>query len=139
MIDPHARPPERQAALMSVVPRFRLAFLFRGRMRRRLLERPVIRHFLVPVLQLRQVGRPRLRVQLIEQTVVAVVLFGLVDPAVMVVQIAEYDRVGRASGLARGYDLAVCDRPSVLLRLDTRRRYALGAVGALFHHTAAAN
>src|SRR5262245_44539940 len=54
-----------------------------------------------------QIGRPRPRVQLGEQTVAPRVGMRLRHAARLVVQVAEHDRLRRARGLARGDDLAV--------------------------------
>ena len=58
----------------------------------------------------REIRRPRPRVQLAEQRVVALLGLQLRDAARRIVQVAEDDRVGRAGLLARGLDLAVADR-----------------------------
>ena len=63
-----------------------------------------------------------LRVQLVQQDVVAMVLLGLGDLAVLVVHITEDDRVGRTRRLASRHHFAVANPAAVLLRLDPRDR-----------------
>src|SRR5687768_7788471 len=67
-----------------------------------------------------QIGRPRPGVELREQRVVALFGLQLGDPALLVVQIAEDDRVGRARLLTGGLDLPILDFPIRLLTLDLR-------------------
>src|SRR6185369_14133937 len=93
----------------------------------------------VRVLQLRQVSRPRSRVQIAEQRIVASVVLQPVDTAVRIVHVAKHDRVGRTNSLTRGDDLAVAHFPVLELCLDLRVLNALHAVSALLHDAATAH
>src|SRR5512143_82068 len=74
----------------------------------------------VRVAHRREVGRARLRLQLLEQSVAARAGVQLRDPALLVVQVAEHDRLRRAGLLAGGHDLAVPDRAVLVLGVDAR-------------------
>src|SRR5262245_54502138 len=63
----------------------------------------------------RKVGRPRPRVQLADERVVARLGLQPRNAAPRIVQVAEDDGVGGAGLLARGLDLAVGDRPVAFL------------------------
>jgi len=56
-----------------------------------------------------------------------------------IAQIAEHDRLHRASLLTGGFYLAVADRAIFFLGIDSSGSDSLDAVRALFHHAAAAN
>src|SRR5882672_1676806 len=73
------------------------------------------RQLRVRVLDLGQVGRARPRVELAQQRVVAVLGLQLRDRARGVVDVAEHDGLRRAHGLAGGLDLAVADRPALVV------------------------
>ena len=77
--------------------------------------RPSLAQLRIQVPHRRQIRRPRPRVQLGQQRVVALLGLQLRDAAVRIVQVAEDDRLGRAGLLAGGLDLAVarsCGPPS---------------------------
>src|SRR5262249_5370003 len=82
-----------------------------------------------------QIRRPRARIELAEERVVADLGLQLRDAAVRVVQIAEDDRFRRTRLLTRRLNLAVSDPPVLFLRIDPDASDSLHAVGALFHHT----
>jgi len=60
-------------------------------------------------------------------------------PKSQVLQVAEVDGLRRAGLLARGLRVAVAELPSVETGVDLGRVQALDAVGALLHHTTAAD
>src|SRR5713101_7001764 len=84
-----------------------------------------------------EVGSARAGVELAEEGVVALVGLQAGDPARRVVDVAEDDGLGRTHCLAGGHDLAVADRPVLLLGGDAADVDALHAVGALLHHAPA--
>src|SRR4051812_26090243 len=86
-----------------------------------------------------QVGRSRPRVQIFKQPVVALELLHLRDARFRIVEIAKDDRVGRAGRGAGGDHFTVLDAAVLALGVDARVVDALDAVGALFHHAAAAD
>src|SRR5437763_1237130 len=86
-----------------------------------------------------EVGRPGPRVEVGEESVVALLRLKACDAARRVVQVAEDYGLGRARLLARGLYLAVSDFVAALLRLDLCELDALDAVGALLHHAARAH
>src|ERR1019366_2278389 len=61
------------------------------------------------------------------------------NAAVLIVDVAENDGLRRARGLAGGLDFAVAHRAVLLLRVDLGRVDTLHAIGAFFHHAAAAH
>jgi hypothetical protein len=82
----------------------------------------------------------RLGVQLgVEQTVGPAIAVQLADPALLVGQVAEDDRLGRARRLTGGDDVTIGQRPPVDLRPDLAVLDALHAEGALLHHAAVAD
>src|SRR5262245_13200968 len=93
----------------------------------------------VHVANRRQIRRPRPRVELAEQRVVALLALELRDAALGIVDVAEHDRVGRTRLLTRGLDLAVPDLAILFFRFDLRGVDPLHAVGALLHDAAAAH
>ena len=88
-----------------------------------------------------QVGRPRPRVQLVEQPVVARLVLAAARPGSSGSLMSPKTIASRGTGLlAGGHDLAVADRAVLALRASISRRVdALHAVGALLHHAAAAD
>ena len=99
----------------------------------------VVRHFRILILQLGQIRRSRLSIKLVEKPVISRVLLEAGNLALLVIHVAEYDRVRRTYGLTCGYYFSVTDRASILLCLDTCRRNSLRTVRALLHDTAAAD
>src|SRR5262245_55419623 len=73
---------------------------------------------LVDVLDRRQVRRPRPRVQVLQQAVVARAGVRLRDATFRIVEVAEDDRPRRADGLAGGKHVAIAHSLSPLFRLD---------------------
>src|SRR5712692_3346960 len=76
----------------------------------------------------------RLGVQAGEHVIATRVTRQLVDPRVVVVEIAEDDRFRRTGLLARGHDVAIADVAILESRLTLRTTDALDAERALFHH-----
>src|SRR5215475_6782466 len=80
--------------------------------------------------------------EVFEDAVGALTVHQLPDPAVLVVEIAEHDRVGRAHLLAGGLDLAILQLDLAVLQLAGLDRGVLGggdplhAQAALLHHAA---
>src|SRR5262249_48122178 len=91
------------------------------------------------VFQRRQVSRSGSGVQVREQRVVERLGASPRDFALGIIEIAEDNRAGGTGRLARGYNVAVAQRSIFAPRLDLPGADALDAVGALFHHAAAAN
>src|SRR5579862_8177369 len=87
----------------------------------------------------RQIRGPRARIQFLEQAVIARLRLELRNAARLVVDVAEDDRFRGARLLARGDDFAVVHGTILFFGLNLRRVDALHAVGALFHHAAAAD
>src|ERR1700722_980735 len=87
----------------------------------------------------REIGGARSGVQIIKQAVIARIGFKLGDPAVFVVNVAEFDGASRAGSLAGGDNLAVFHLTVLFLGQDFCGVDALHAVGAFFHHAAAAH
>src|ERR1019366_3096627 len=77
--------------------------------------------------------------QIGQQRVVPLISLEFGNAAVLIVDVAEDDGFGRARGLAGGLDFAVAHRAVLLLGVDLGRVDALHAVGAFFHHAAAAH
>ena len=71
--------------------------------------------------------------------VVQFLLFHPGHTAVRVVEIAEDDGLGGTRLLARGHNVAIANLPAFPFGIDLRFVDALHAVGALFHHAAAAH
>ena len=90
----------------------------------------------VGVTQLGQIGRARPGVQLGQQAVVARAGLGLGHRALVVVEVAEDDRPGRAGRLAGGHDLVAADGAILDLGGDPRGVDPLHAVRAFLHHPA---
>src|SRR5215213_6533173 len=90
--------------------------------------------FGVGVAHVTQIGRARLRVQLVEHRVVSLIALEPGHPAVGNVHVTEYDCVRGTGGGAGGHDFAVADPPVLLLRFDPRLADSLNAVGALLHN-----
>src|SRR5262245_7494348 len=67
------------------------------------------------------------------------IVLQLGDPAVLVGEVAEHDRLGRAGVLAGRRDLAVDEVAALVLGLDLLVLDALHAVRALLHHAAVAD
>src|SRR5256714_9600079 len=86
-----------------------------------------------------EIRRPRPRVEVGQESVVAPLRLKACDAARRVVQVAEDYRLGRAGLLARGLYLAVFDFVAALLLLDFGELDALDAIGALLHHAARAH
>src|SRR5262249_37979695 len=84
----------------------------------------------------RQVGRPRLRVQVFQQGVMQRRVLTLFDLAGAVVDGAEDDGLRRAGRLAGGQDFAVADAPAFLLGVNHGLPNPLHAVGTLLHDAA---
>src|SRR5258706_4672118 len=95
--------------------------------------------FSIRIRDARDVRGPRARVQLAEQRVVARTGFQPGDARVLIVHVAEDDRIRRARLRARGGELAIADRAVFFFRLDAALGNALHAVGALLHHAARAH
>ena len=93
----------------------------------------------IRIAQGRQIRGARPRVEVGQQCVIPFIGFQLGHAAVLVVDIAEDDRLGRASGLAGGLDLAIADLAVLLLGIDFGGVDALHAVRAFFHDAAAAH
>src|SRR5829696_1923031 len=93
----------------------------------------------IRVAQRGQVSSARARVEILEQAVVAFQLLQPGDAAFRIVQVAEYDGVGRTRRGARGDDFPVLDPAVVPLGVLPRVVDPLHAVGALLHHAAAAH
>ncbi len=83
-----------------------------------------------------QVIRPRLDVQFGQQPVGTRVGVCLRDAAVLIVQIAEFDRLSRTGLLAGRHDVPVGQIPALTLGVDLPVLDPLHAVGALLHHAA---
>src|SRR5690606_20309066 len=96
-------------------------------------------HLRVEVADLAEVARTRVRPELREQAVRAVLRAPLRDLRLGVVEIAEDDRAGGAGVLAGGPDVAVLDRLAGALALDLPLLDPLHAVRALLHHAAHAD
>src|SRR5689334_2869835 len=92
------------------------------------LSATVFSNFRVWVLYVRQISRARMRVQIIEERVIAFAPFQLVDAAVRIVDVAENDHVSRANRLARRDDLAVTHFAALELCLNLCVLNALHAV-----------
>src|SRR5690606_9022059 len=73
------------------------------------------RHRGIRITDARQVGRARLSIQLLKQTVVARIFLQLRDLRVRVVDVAERDGLRRTHLLTGGLDLVVADRTSGFL------------------------
>src|SRR4030095_560982 len=87
----------------------------------------------------REVGRPRPRLEVREEAVVAHARLHLGDAALGIVLVAEDDRFRGTRGLAGGLDLPVLDLPALVARVGARAVDALHAVRALLHDPAAAH
>src|SRR5580698_1258140 len=93
----------------------------------------------VGIAQASQIGGSGPYVQVFQQAVVARLRFELRHAALGIVDVAENDGLrGTRLGASRR-DFAVRDAPVLLLGFDFGCADALDAVGALFHHAAAAN
>src|SRR5919108_4852459 len=88
------------------------------------------------VREFREIGRTGSGIELGEQRVVKRAGLELSHPALGIVEIAKGDRLGRASRLAGGNDLAVADTAAFFLGLDPGCIDPLHTVSALLHHTA---
>src|SRR5579872_5472966 len=93
----------------------------------------------IRIAQLGLIRGARPGVQFFQQFVIPVVGFQFRYPAVGIVNVAEDDGLRRTRLLASGDDFAVANRTILLFRLDFYRVDALHAVGAFFHHAAAAH
>src|SRR6185369_5697055 len=90
----------------------------------------------IRVLQLRQITRARLRVQLAQQRITTIAVLQLRHAAVRIVDVSENDRLRRTNCLTRRDNVAVSQLAILELRLNLSTLNALHAVSALLHHTA---
>src|SRR6188768_3088320 len=74
-----------------------------------------------------EIAGARLRIQLMEQDVVARARLLLGNRGVLFVEVAEHDGPGRTHLLAGGLDLALGDLPALVLRIDPGLVHALDA------------
>src|SRR5919108_2951584 len=88
------------------------------------------------VREFRKIGGSRSGIKLGEQRVVERAGLELSHPALGIVEIAKGDRLGRASRLAGGNDIAIADTVAFFLGLDPGCIDPLHAVSALLHHAA---
>ena len=86
-----------------------------------------------------QILRPRLDIQFGQHAIRSWIGVGLGDPTVGIVQVAKFDGLCRAGLLTGSLDLAVSNRPLIVLGVDLDALNPLHTVGAFLHHTATAN
>src|SRR5258708_6116754 len=95
-----------------------------------------------------EVGRPRLSIVVLQESVIECCVFHLADPRIRIVEVPENDRVSRARGLTCGQYLSIVDRrdawalgilTTLVLGLYFRRPDALHAISAFLHDAAASN
>src|ERR1039457_4452438 len=91
------------------------------------------KQILIRIRQLGEIGRARPRVQFFEQSVIQLFIPQLRDLRGRIVDVAEDERFRRAHLLAGREDLAVPERPVLLLCVHARAVHALDAVVALLH------
>src|ERR1017187_3659745 len=92
----------------------------------------------VRIPQTAQISGAGPRIQFFQQTVVASLGFELRYTALGIVDIAEHDGLCRAGLRASGRDFAIGDAAVLLFGFNLDGVNALNAVGAFFHHAAAA-
>src|SRR5579883_1077246 len=98
-----------------------------------------LHHLRIRITDRREVGRPGPRVQVAEERIVERGALELRDLAIRIVDVAEDNRLGRASRLTCRQNVAVVNRSSSLLGIDPGSVDPLDTVGALFHHPALAD
>ena len=84
----------------------------------------------------RQIGRARPRSEFLQQRVVTAIAPQPRDFRVRIVDIAEGNRLGWAGGLAGRDDVAVTERPVLLVGRSMRGLDPLRAIGAFLHDAA---